>query len=118
MAYSVRFQPGLNLLDITWAGLFTAEEMNRYVEDCRDCWRRERFSAGYRLRIVLSDDKPLPQDALTVLSNAFADYPAAGKIAMVTRSAIARIQINRTMMVSHMKIFDTPEQALEWLLAG
>lgn len=67
---------------------------------------------GHRLRIVLSDDQPLPQGTLAVLANALTDFRASCRTAMITKSAIVRIQIKRAMMVSHMEIFDTPGQAL------
>lgn len=114
--YTIQYRRDVDLLDITWAGLFTPEDMNRYAEECRACWRREGFREGYRLRIVLSDDQPLPQGTLAVLADAFTDFPASCRTAMVTASAIAKMQIRRTMMVPHMEIFDTPEAALKWLM--
>jgi hypothetical protein len=114
--YTIQYRRDVDLLDITWAGLFTPEDMNRYAEECRACWRREGSREGYRLRIVLSDDQPLPQGTLAVLADAFTDFPASCRTAMVTASAIAKMQIWRTMMVPHMEIFDTPEAALKWLM--
>lgn len=114
--YTVRYRRELDLLDITWSGLFTPEEMIDYAEECRACHRRERFREGYRLRIVLDDDRPLPQATLEILSGVFTDYPKAARIAMVTRSQLCRLQIKRAMMEPHMQIFETSEAALEWLL--
>lgn len=114
--YTIHYRPEINLLDITWSALFTPEGMSEYAKDCRACWRREGFQSGYLLRIVLRDDLPLPQGTLAVLAGAFIDFPEAGRIAMVTRSAISRLQIKRAMMVPHMRIFDTPEAALDWLV--
>lgn len=116
--YTIRYLPELNLLDITWSGLFTADGMAEYAKDCRACWKREGFKDGYRLRVVLSDGQPLPQDTLTVLAGAFTDFPKSGRTAMVTESAIARLQIRRAMMEPHMQIFETPEAALDWLMAS
>ena len=113
--YTIRYLARLDLLDITWSGLFTPDEMEGYANECRAVWKREQFRDGYRLRIVLSDNKPLPQSTLTVLETIFDDFPRAGRIAMVTSGSIAKMQIRRTMMVPHMEIFDTPEEALQWL---
>ena len=115
--HTIRYVRELDLLDITWSGLFTPEGMATYAEDCRICWKREQFQPGYRLRIVLKDGQPLPQDTLKVLASAFKDFPRSGRTAMVTKEAIARLQIGRAMMEPHMQIFETPEAALEWLLA-
>lgn len=114
--YTLDYDRPKNLLDISWSGLFTPEDMARYAADCRGCWKRERLADGYRLRIILSDGQPLPQETLAVLADAFTDFPTSGRTAMVTTSAIARLQIRRTMMVPHMRIFDTADEALAWLM--
>lgn len=114
--YTIQYRADLNLLDITWSGLFTPDDMATYAQECRACWRREGFTDGYRLRIVLSDGQPLPQETLNVLADAFTDFPKAGRTAMVTASAIARMQIKRAMMEPHMRVYDTAETALDWLL--
>lgn len=75
--YTIDYRRDLNLLDISWTGLFTPQEMTDYAEECRGCWRREGFKEGYRLRIMLSDDQPLPQGTLVVLADAFTDFPAS-----------------------------------------
>jgi hypothetical protein len=108
----------MNLLDITWTGLFTPDDMIRYIDDCRLCWRREGIRDGYRERIVFSDNQPLSQGTLAVHSGAFTDFPVPSRTAMVTKSAIARMQIRRTMPMRQLEIFDTPEAALDWLMEG
>ena len=114
--HTIRYLARLDLLVITWSGLFTPEGMQSYAEDCQTCLERERFRAGYKLRIVIADNKPLPQDTLAVLEKVFGDFPKAGRIAMVTESSIMRLQIRRTMLVPHMDIFETPEAAMTWLM--
>lgn len=115
--YTIQYRRDINLLDIAWSGLFTPDDMAKYAEDCRACWTREHLEDGYRLRIILSDGKPLPKETLPVLADAFTDFPVSSRTAMVTTSAVARMQIRRTMMVPRMQIFDTPEAALEWLMS-
>lgn len=114
--YTIRYVREFDLLDISWSGLFTPASMAAYVEDCWACWKREQFRPGYLLRIVLEDGQPLPQDMLKVLAEAFVDFPQSSRTAMVTKGAIARLQISRAMMVPHMRIFDTSDGALKWLL--
>ncbi|RVT93501.1 STAS/SEC14 domain-containing protein [Sphingomonas crocodyli] len=115
--YTIQFNRAWNLLDISWSGLFTPDEMRRYAADCEACRRRERIEPGYRLRIVLTDNQPLPQDTLGVLGKVFENFPVSSRTAMVTKSAVARMQIRRTMMVPQMQIFDDPTAALAWLMA-
>lgn len=114
--YTVRYRHSMNLLDITWTGLITPADMIHYIDDCRLCWRREGIRDGYRERIVFSDDQPLPQGTLAIHAGAFTGFPVPSRTAMVTKSAIARMQIRRTMPKAQLEIFDTPEAALNWLM--
>jgi hypothetical protein len=115
--HTIRYRRDIDLLDITWSGLFTTAEMERYAEDCCACLKQETFRDGYKLRIDLSDIQALPQETLSTLANAFVDFPRPSKTAMVTRSAIARLQIKRAMTNSN-RIFETPEAALAWLTSS
>ena len=115
--YTINYRRELNLLDITWSGLFTPEDMAQYADDCRECLRLERFQEGYRLRVVLTDGKPLPQHTLAVLADAFVGFPQSSRTAVVTTGAVARMQIMRAMLVPGMRLFDTPDAALEWLMS-
>lgn len=114
--YTIDYRRDIDLLDITWSGIFTAEEMSQYSKDCYAIWQKEGFRSGYRLRVVIDGSTPLPQDSLGLLGSAFDHFPVAGRIAMVTSSTICRIQIKRAMMVPNMQIFDEPGAAMEWLL--
>lgn len=114
--YAIRYQANVNLLDVTWTGLFRASDMTDYARDCRACRTSAGFTDGFRLRIVLSDDQPLPQEALAVLASAFDDFPKPSRLAWVTASSIARLQIKRAMMWPYTRIFETPEAAMEWLI--
>lgn len=114
--YTIEYSHSRDLLDIIWSGVFTPTEIVAYANDCRTCWHRSRFQEGYRLRIILQDDQTLPQNSLAELGRVFTEFPEAGRTAMVTRSAISRMQIKRAMMGPQMRIFDNPDFALEWLL--
>lgn len=116
--YTVRYRYSLNLLDITWSGLFAPENMLRYIADCRLCCRREGVRDSYRERIVFDDDQPFPLGTLAVHAGALTDFPVPCRTAMVTKSAIARKQIRRTMRRANLEIFDTPDAALVWLTAA
>ena len=116
--YTVRYRYSLNLLDIDLSGFFSPEDMIRYIADCRLCCRREGVRDGYRERIVFGDDPQLPQGTLAVHAGAFTNFPVPCRTAMVTKSAIARKYIRRTMRRPNLEIFDTPDAALIWLTAA
>lgn len=116
--YAIEYRRDLNLLDISWSGLLAPQDMVRYVGDCRAVLRREGFSDGYRLRVEVKDNQPLPQETLATLASAFDGFPKPSRTALVTRSAIVRMQTKRGMAIDpNMQIFDTPGLALAWILA-
>lgn len=109
-------QKELGLFDITWSGLMTIEDANRHADDRAACLNAEMIANGYLLRITLLDEQVLTRDTLALLSNVFADFPRPKRTAMVTRGAIARLQIKRALMRPVLEIFDTPQRALDWLV--
>ncbi|MET4896302.1 STAS/SEC14 domain-containing protein [Sphingomonadaceae bacterium jetA1] len=115
--YNYTFRHDLDLLDIQWTGLFTPEVAERYAREMIDAFRRSGFAPGYRLRIDMSMIRVQPADAIMVVHQNLREFPRASRIAMVTPSAIARHQILRLMTQPYLRIFDTPEPALDWLTA-
>jgi hypothetical protein len=114
--YAIRFLHDLNLLDIDWHGQFTAEIVAAYSDDLRARFANAGFTSGYRLRIDMSRSAVQTQDALPVFRAVFHDFPKASRIAIVTRSAIARMQVQREMTQSYLRIFDNAPESLDWLL--
>jgi len=114
--YAIEYKRDLDLLDISWSGLFSPDGVAQYANDCRICWQRERFRDGFLLRILMSDGQPLTQDALQTMKSVFADFPKPRRIAMITRGAISRLQLKRALMLPNMQIFDNSDLALAWLL--
>ena len=114
--YAIEYKRDLDLLDISWSGLFSPDGVAQYAADCRLCLQRERFQEGFLLRILMRDGQPLTQDALQMMKTVFSDYPKPRRIAMITRGAISRLQLKRALMVPNMQVFDNPDLALVWLL--
>ena len=56
-----------------------------------------------------------PQNALAMFRTHFAGFPQARRIAIVTASALARLQVQREMTQSYLQIFDRADTAFAWL---
>ena len=56
------------------------------------------------------------QEAVRAFRRHFAGFPQASRIAVVTESAIARMQVRREMTQPYLRIFARAESALAWLL--
>lgn len=114
--YDIRFLPDLDLLDIEWHDQFTADAVADYARDLKQRFVRQGFRPGYRLRIDMSRSAVQPQDALPTFRSVFHDFPKARRIEIVTRSAIARLQVQREMTQTYLRIFDNAPASLDWLL--
>lgn len=114
--YSIRFRPELNLLDIAWSVQFTPDEVAQYAQHLKARFVAEGFRPGYRLRMDMSDSAVQPQEALAAFQANMSDFPKASRIAIVTPSAIARMQVRRIMTQPYLRIFAEAGPALDWLL--
>lgn len=118
--YEIRFRHDINLLDIAWHGLFNSEEVAAYARDVKARFVAEGFSPGYLLRMDMSQSAVQPQEAVAAFREHLGEgnFPRASRIAIVTSSAIARLQVKREMTQSYLRIFETAPAALDWLLKG
>lgn len=114
--YSIVFRHDINLMDVVWNRFFAAEDVAPYAAEC---WRRfeaEGFRPGYLLRMDMRASAVQPQDALAMFRTHFDGFPRARRIAVVTASQIARMQVKREMTQPYMRLFDGAGEALDWLM--
>ncbi|HEX7873939.1 MAG TPA: STAS/SEC14 domain-containing protein [Sphingobium sp.] len=114
--YDYSFHHDLNLLDIAWKGPFTPELVQSYARGLLVRFAQEGFAPGYRLRMDMSGSATQPQDALPIFAAEFRDFPKAERIAVITASAIARLQVKRVMTQPYLRIFGNADEGLAWLL--
>lgn len=115
--YIIDFRHEMNLLDIKWTGTFTGEEIADYARILKRQFVEEGFQPGYLLRMDMTDSAVQTQDAVQSFGRNLGDFPKARRIAIVTSSVIARMQVRRVMTQPYLRIFALAEPALEWLLA-
>lgn len=115
--YTIRFQPELDLLDITWQGIFEPDGVTAYARECLARFTEQGLRPGYRLRIDMSGSTVQPRETLVSFERNFRDFPKASRIAVVTPSALFRLQVLRVMTQPYLRVFDTPREAMTWLLA-
>ncbi|PNQ01457.1 hypothetical protein [Sphingobium sp. SA916] len=114
--YIIDFRHDLNLLDIRWRGIFTDGAIAEYARILKRQFVEQGFQPGYLLRMDMTDSAVQTQDAVASFGRHLADFPKARRIAIVTPSAIASMQVRRVMTQPYLRIFPWAEQALEWLL--
>lgn len=113
--YSIHFDHDFGLMDVAWHRYFSAQDVGPYADACKARFGAEGFQPGYLLRMDMSDSAVQPQDALAMFRTHFDGFPRARRIAVVTSSAIARLQVRREMTQSYLRIFDSADAALAWL---
>ncbi|WP_416464472.1 STAS/SEC14 domain-containing protein [Sphingomonas sp. VDB2] len=115
--YDINFRHDINLLDISWHGLFSGEAVAAYAREVRARFVTEGFSPGYRLRMDMRRSAVQPQDAVAAFREHLGEglFPRASRIAIVTPSAIAKLQVRREMTQSYLRIFADADEALVWL---
>lgn len=114
--YSIAFRPDLNLVDIRWNGLFDQPSIDAYADELIRRFRAEGFAPGYRLRMDMIGTSVQPVDAAQAINRRLGSFHRASRIAIVTASAITRLQVRRFMAQPHLRIFDTADAALDWLV--
>lgn len=116
--YRIQFRHDVNMLDIAWNGLFTHDAVIAYARDVKARFIEEGFQPGYRLRMDMSESAVQPQDALLAFRDNLGEglFPRASRIAIVTRSAIARLQVKREMTQPYLRIFESADEAFIWLM--
>lgn len=115
--YSIVFRPELNLLDIRWSGLFDQPSINTYADELIRRFREQGFVPGYRLRMDMSGTSVQPVDAAQAINRRLGTFHRASRIAIVTASAITRLQVRRFMHQPYLRIFACADAALDWLVA-
>lgn len=115
--YLIDFRHDLNLLDIRWTGLFTDEIIAEYARILKRQFVEQGFKPGYLLRMDMTESAVQSQYGGESFGRYLGDFPKARRIAIVTPSVIARMQVRRVMTQPYLRIFPLARPALDWLLA-
>jgi hypothetical protein len=113
--YEITFRPAIDLIDIKWSGAFSPDIVATYAREVYAGFTSHKFSPGYLLRIDMSESAVQPQDAVVAFGEMFDGFPKASRIAIVTPSRLAHMQVQRVMTQPYLRVFDRAEPALAWL---
>lgn len=114
--YTIRFQPEHSLLDIAWHRIFLPDQVPDYARQCLRQFLAEGLRPGYLLRMDMRESAVQPRDTLDSFARSFRDFPKASRIAVITASALQRMQVLRVMTQPYLRVFDDTDAGLNWLL--
>ncbi|MCP3735503.1 STAS/SEC14 domain-containing protein [Sphingomonas sp. RP10(2022)] len=115
--YTIAFRPDRDLIDIRWTGLFDGPSVDAYAAELHRRFREEGFAPGYRLLMDMSGCTVQPVEAAAAINRRLGNFPRASRIAIVTTSAITRLQVRRFMTQPYLRIFECAATARDWLTA-
>jgi len=115
--YRITARPESNLIEIELGGLMTTDEVAAYIAELRRAFAAGRFRAGYLILIDVDACTIQSQEMIAAMREHMGTMPKARRIAMVTGSSLARMQVRRLMTQSYARIFENGEAAREWLLS-
>lgn len=118
MPYTVEVQNDLPLLRIALRGFWTIETFNAYARDCGIAI--QTLVARHGRFDTLGDCNDFPIQGPDVSAafeklKALSDKTPQNRIAIVTASALSRMQAERLVGNAHSRIFASEAAALEWL---
>ena len=113
--YAIAFDHDRNLVDIRWTGLFDGPTVTAYADELNRRFLAEGVKPGYRLVMDMRGCTVQSTDTATAIHGRPGAFPRACRIAIVTTSASARLQVRRFMTQPYLRILDTLADARMWL---
>jgi len=107
-----------NLVHVVLTGTMTVAEVHAYMDDLGAAMARERIGSGYRIIIDVGGCTIQTQEMIGAMRGRMVSAPKAGAIAVVSGSALARLQIRRLFAQDYARTVATEAAARAWVLDG
>jgi len=113
-AYTVTFRPEINLVDTVMHSVLTLPQAKAYMDERAAGYAKYRVRPGHLMRINMGDHPAQSHDVVVYMDERVRDFPVPGRIAVVTSSAIARLQACRAVYAldGNRRLFEDPAAAL------
>ena len=117
-AYTVQFRPDINLLDTVLHSVLTLPQAEAYMNERQAGYAAHRFGPGHLMRMDMGNYPAQSREIVDYMDRRVREFPVPGRIAVVTTSSIARLQVQRMVfpLDGNRRIFDDRDTALAWLL--
>ncbi|MFD1787711.1 STAS/SEC14 domain-containing protein [Sphingomonas floccifaciens] len=98
--------------------MLTLPQAKAYMDERQAGYAAHRVGPGHLVRMDMGDDPVQTAEVVSYMDQRVRDFPIPGRIAVVTSSAIARLQVRRVVysIDGNRRLFEDPTAALAWLL--
>jgi len=118
MSYTIDVQNDPPLLRVAMRGFWTMDTFNAYVRDCGAAMHKLIARHGRFDMLSECNDYPIQGPDVSAAFERLkdmGDQTAQNRIAVVTSSALGRLQAERLIGNQHSRVFGSEAAALEWL---
>ena len=115
--YRIEMDKAGGVVEVTLGGLMPVEEVTAYILDLKRALIINALDS-YAMVIDVSDCPIQSQDMIKAMGEAMASMPKARALAIVTGSALARMQIRRLFTQPYARIAATVPDGRAWVLSG
>ncbi len=106
------------IVSVIYSGFYGVADVRDHADKLRMVISREfGKTPHFSIMMDMIDCSVQSQETTSCFQAQLKGFPKAARIAIITESALAKIQMSRLMGYSNLKIFDHKEKALTWLIA-
>jgi hypothetical protein len=118
--YSITVDRPRRIVCVTMSGFFSAEEVSAFARDEQAAAASLQCPSGqFGLLLQAGGGMTQSQDVVAAFQALMIDLPLkAGRIAIVSGSALLKLQLRRIMTSERTGVFDTTDDARAWIEQG
>jgi hypothetical protein len=116
--YRIAIDAPRRLVEVVLSGMLSVDEVGRYMSELRGGIDAAAIGNDYAITVDVSACSIQTQDVIQAMGARMATMPKARAIAIVSESALARMQIRRLFHQPYARVVATQDDALAWVLRG
>lgn len=114
--YTISVDTKQRVIQVVLGGMLTVDEVGAYMRDLRQALIKAAIDSNYAIVIDVSSCGIQTQDMIQAMGTHMATMPKARSIAIVSLSALARMQVRRLFQQDYARVVSTLDEGLAWVL--
>lgn len=116
--YKISVDAERHLVAVVLTGMLTVDEVDVYMCDLRQAIIKAAIASDYSIVIDVSACTIQTQDMIQAMAMRMASMPKARAIAVISISALARMQVRRLFQQGYARVVSTTDEGLAWVMRG